>query len=106
MSKVVHLSDEAHAEAKSFCKQRGLKMSDWVASLIRKAVAEAERVAQAEAAQAEAEVRVVESSTIPRKKVLRHLEEIVTEEVDTSIYNTPPFWSNEANHSVDSSESL
>lgn len=34
MSKVVHLSDHAHNKAKAFCQTRGLKMSEWVASLI------------------------------------------------------------------------
>lgn len=34
MSKVVHLSDHAHNKAKAYCQTRGLKMSEWVASLI------------------------------------------------------------------------
>ena len=38
MSKVVHLSNDAHAAAKAYCKENGLKMSDWVASLITKAI--------------------------------------------------------------------
>jgi hypothetical protein len=38
MSKVVHLSDDAHNKAKAFCKQHGLKMSDWVAALIEDAM--------------------------------------------------------------------
>ena len=38
MSKVVHLSNDAHAAAKAYCKENGLKMSDWVASLITKAM--------------------------------------------------------------------
>lgn len=37
--KVVHLTDDAHNLAKDFCKEKGLKMSDWVAALIRDAVA-------------------------------------------------------------------
>jgi hypothetical protein len=39
MSKVVHLSDDAHNKAKAFCKQHSLKMSDWVAALIEEAIA-------------------------------------------------------------------
>ncbi len=39
MSKVIHLSDDAHNTAKGFCKQHGLKMSDWVAALIADAIA-------------------------------------------------------------------
>jgi hypothetical protein len=39
MSKVVHLSDEAHNKAKAYCKEHGLKMSDWVAYLIEQALA-------------------------------------------------------------------
>ena len=38
MSKVIHLSDQAHNNAKNFCKQHGLKMSDWVADLIVDAI--------------------------------------------------------------------
>ncbi len=34
MSKVIHLSEKAHARAKMFCKEHSLRMSDWVASLI------------------------------------------------------------------------
>ena len=38
MSKVVHLSDDAHNKAKAHCKRLGLKMSDWVAVLIEQAL--------------------------------------------------------------------
>lgn len=38
MSKVIHLSDQAHNAAKAFCRQHSLKMSDWVADLILDAV--------------------------------------------------------------------
>ena len=41
MSKVVHLSDEAHNKAKAYCKRFGLKMSDWVAVLIERAMNDA-----------------------------------------------------------------
>lgn len=34
MSKVIHLSNEAHQKAKEYCTRHGLKMSDWVADLI------------------------------------------------------------------------
>ena len=37
MSKVVHISDEAHAKAKAYCKQNDLRMSDWVGELIYQA---------------------------------------------------------------------
>ncbi len=36
--KVVHLSDDAHELAKGYCKESGMKMSDWVAMLIKRAV--------------------------------------------------------------------
>lgn len=36
--KVVHLSDDAHDLAKAYCKDSGMKMSDWVAMLIKRAV--------------------------------------------------------------------
>ena len=38
MSKVVHLSADAHARAKLHCKSQGVRMSDWVAELIEKAL--------------------------------------------------------------------
>ena len=36
--KVVHLADDAHELAKAYCKDSGMKMSDWVAMLIKRAV--------------------------------------------------------------------
>lgn len=41
MSKVVHLSDQAHTKAKAYCQLRGLKMSEWVAALIDRATEDA-----------------------------------------------------------------
>ena len=38
MSKVVHLSDDAHNLAKDYCTKLGVKMSDWVADLIIRAI--------------------------------------------------------------------
>lgn len=37
-SKVVHLSDEAHAKAKAYCANRGIRMSDWITGLIMKLI--------------------------------------------------------------------
>ncbi len=39
MSKVIHLSNEAHQQAKEYCNKHSLKMSDWVADLIIATVA-------------------------------------------------------------------
>ncbi len=39
-TKVIHLSTDAHTLAKKHCKEHGLKMSDWVANLIRQAISE------------------------------------------------------------------
>ena len=42
MPKVIHLPESAHRTAKKFCKEHGLRMSDWVATLIDEACANAE----------------------------------------------------------------
>ena len=39
MGQVVHLTDEAHEAAKAFCKQHGLKMTEWVSGLVLDAIA-------------------------------------------------------------------
>ena len=34
MDKVVHVTDSIHAQAKAYCKQRGINLKDWVSQLI------------------------------------------------------------------------
>ena len=84
MSKVVHLSNEAHAQAKVYCKSRGLKMSDWVGALIIEAISENE-----EAKQPEPQVE----PTAPRKKKLPKTDDTVqSTEQGVPVYSQPPFW--------------
>lgn len=88
MSKVVHLSDEAHQQAKVFCKERGLKMSDWVATLIHGAIADGRTDTDAR-------------SLVPKKRILERLEakiqpqpqvHVPAPEEDVPAYARPPFW--------------
>ena len=84
MSKVVHLSNEAHAQAKVYCKSRGLKMSDWVGALIIEAISENE-----EAKQPEPQVE----PTAPRKKKLPKTDDTIqSTEQGVPVYSQPPFW--------------
>ena len=88
MSKVVHLSDKAHRRAKEFCKLHGLKMSDWVATLIDEAV---------DKGRTDVKVR----GMVPKKKILDRLEQVAVEaeaqeevevEEKAPAYARPPFW--------------
>ena len=78
MSKVVHLSNSSHAEAKAYCKDRGLRMSDWVASLIEQAI---EGLQAAE-----------RSDVVLRKKPVKRLDENLGPEEMVPAYAMPPFW--------------
>ena len=84
MSKVVHLSDEAHAKAKDFCKKHSLRMSDWVAGLIENAISQGQ----------------VDTSKAPvaKKKPLQRIEEGGGKvEEDQPAYAAPPFWARAQN---------
>jgi hypothetical protein len=85
MSKVVHLSDAAHQRAKDFCKDRGLRMSDWVAGLIEATIDGSVPVVAAKPGVA----------AVPKRKDLRRLEEEKNEEVE-SVFSAPPFWARRA----------
>jgi hypothetical protein len=89
MSKVIHLSDDAHNKAKEFCRDNALKMSDWVAALINLAI-HGDTFASAAATAAQANLRTL----VPKKKYVPPREEAVPEEVDTDqpAYAAPPFW--------------
>ncbi len=83
MSKVVHLSDDAHQRAKDFCKENRLKMSDWVAVLIDDAIARGHKE--------------TERAPVNRKKPLQRVEERPApppEPVQEGVpaYAMPPFW--------------
>lgn len=60
--KVVHLSDDAHELAKGYCKESGMKMSDWVAMLIKRAVEPAPQAAAPVAAPVQSHPAIRESA--------------------------------------------
>ena len=117
MSKVVHLSNDAHAAAKAYCKENGLKMSDWVASLITKAICVVQEpapepipapvqalapaqpmsiaaaVAEHQAAQAALAQEVEPAS---RKKRLARFDEEPLPDDGIPAYAKPPFWARTA----------
>ena len=85
MSKVVHLSDEAHHKAKEFCREHGLKMSDWVANLIDMAIEHGVGAVPL----AENNVRAL----VQRKKTLESMDEPQpTADDGLPVYAAPPFW--------------
>lgn len=108
--KVVHLSDDAHELAKAYCKDSGMKMSDWVAMLIKRAVEPAPVVAPPPPPPPPAPIvreapRMISSemhaprfneasvnSLGPKKKpMLRELSSEKSEDA-VPVYAQPPFW--------------
>lgn len=69
MGKVVHLTDDAHDQAKAYCQKHGLNMKEWVAQLIDKGIAQVTRL------------------PIDKKKL-----ETCESEGEPEPYNRPPFW--------------
>ncbi len=113
--KVVHLSDDAHELAKAYCKDSGMKMSDWVAMLIKRAVEPQPQVtapapapvmshpAIREVAPRPPEQRPsfspsafsasaasVSNPSLPKKKPM--LRELSSDEDQVPVYAQPPFW--------------
>jgi hypothetical protein len=85
MSKVIHLSDDAHNKAKEFCRQHELKMSDWVAGLIAAAITHGD-------ASVESAVNNVRS-LVSKKKFIEHVDEAPAMGEDgLPVYASPPFW--------------
>ncbi len=98
MSKVIHLSDHAHNNAKNFCKQNGLKMSDWVADLIADAIinnrVDPRTTPQAPpppvvAAHVSSPAAIVAG---PSKKRLERVEDRAAHVDDLPPWAAPPFW--------------
>ena len=81
-TKVIHLNDVAHTKAKDYCKANGLRMSEWVAGLIHKAID------NLNSPEPQPEVQ-----TAPKKKPLVKLEESSqTDDSGVPVYSMPPFW--------------
>lgn len=85
MSKVIHLSDEAHHKAKEFCREHGLKMSDWVANLIEVAISNGVGA-----------IPMIQSNVralVQKKKPLELMDDPQpTLEDGLPVYAAPPFW--------------
>ena len=119
MSKVVHLSDDAHNLAKDYCTKLGVKMSDWVAELIVRSItgttptarpaqaAPTPKPAHHPAAPPEAPPpqtnraapatkpaeHTAAASTGPKKKPIVRLDvRPQTDESGVPAYAAPPFW--------------
>jgi hypothetical protein len=118
MSKVVHLSDDAHNLAKDYCAKLGVKMSDWVADLITRSITGASAPARSAAGASSAKPapavsqtpasaqpmsrsapaakvpdRVTQSALVPKKKPIVRLEvRPQTDESGVPAYAAPPFW--------------
>lgn len=101
MSKVIHLSDQAHNAAKAFCRQHSLKMSDWVADLIldainnnrvdpRVAIRSMPSAPVATATTTAAPTATVSAPAAPKKKLERIPERNGSESVPP--WAAPPFW--------------
>lgn len=111
MSKVVHLSDQAHNKAKAYCQPRGLKMSEWVASLIDEATQEGScepgealtptsqpsiglaepvvaEVMRNQAASEPADLHAM----VPKKKLASPPVVPTITESALPVYEAPPFW--------------
>lgn len=94
MSKVIHLSDDAHNKAKKFCHEHNLKMSDWVATLISLAV-------QGDNLNAAATIVAAENMrALVQKKKLSEPTDIPSQTGDGGlpIYSAPPFWAQASEH--------
>jgi hypothetical protein len=85
MSKVIHVSDAAHEQAKTFCKDRNLSMSDWVAELISKA-------AQTNGSASTPPTSKQHKTSVVKKKRLEQDLPAVVEAEDLPAYASPPFW--------------
>ena len=78
MAKVIHLNEDAHKTAKKFCKEHGLRMSDWVGTLINEACDHVEAQAAPPTA---------------KKKVLEKLGNTPQLDADgVPVAAKPPFW--------------
>ena len=120
MSKVVHLSDDAHNLAKDYCSKLGVKMSDWVADLITRSIRgtapQARPVAPAPTAKPapvmsppppppppapinrvapppKLHERAATNPNLPKKKPIVRLDvKPQTDESGVPAYAAPPFW--------------
>ena len=92
MSKVIHLADSAHAQAKTYCKENGLKMSDWVASLIGVAVRDVVREEKAVPAPVAPPAETARKKRLPTFEL--EADELASD--DSAMLSRPPFWAKQA----------
>lgn len=79
MGQVVHLTDEAHVRAKQFCKDHGLKMSEWVSGLVLDAIR-----------RGPGGLTLVGPAPVPRRVVVENPEPTLP---GNEPWSRPPFWS-------------
>jgi len=110
-TKVIHLADEVHDMAKKHCTECGMRMSDWVASLIRKEITVLDKTPQVQlpiskiqqpvplpVAVIQPSPRLVLEEKIrsipqPRKRPVHTVPaEEQTSEAVVAAFSAPPFW--------------
>ncbi len=80
MSKVIHVPEDVHCQAKKFCTKHELRMSDWVGTLIAEAFAKAQ-------------AQHVTPPSSPKNKVLTKLRSMPqTDDDGVPIFQKQPFW--------------
>lgn len=84
-TKVIHVSTEAHTNAKAFCKERGMQMASWVERLMREAMERERPLKQLQKA-------------IAKKRY----EAVITDENVLDI-SAPPFWERRAEEAASKS---
>ena len=73
--KVIHISEETHKRAKEWCKEQGLKMKEWIETLIYKTLNEDTNV------------------SLTKKEKLKYLS--IYPEPEIPPESLPPFWERE-----------
>ena len=98
MSKVIHLSDEAHQIAKEHCQKLGLRMSDWVAELITVALkAQRSDGAQPPVSTASTPSPSPTDPNQPKKKPIERYDDHAPASAESvPPYSAPPFWASKA----------
>ena len=108
MSKVVHVSDDLHLELKKFCKERGLRMSEWVMNLVKtamrqdrdadgiptitpRAITSAPREVTAPSLVSAPPLAAAPRPPMTKRKPIQKYERPTPADLE-EIYSAPPFW--------------
>jgi len=90
MSRVVHLSDKTHQQAKEYCHKHGVRMSDWVGALIVAAIQEKKPRMDPVEDPPSASVQI--PSTAKKKPLPKIEDQPQRTENGLPLYSAPPFW--------------